>query len=132
MANAVYVAAKDLFLTGQLNWLTDDFKVCLVSASYTPNLSAHDFLNDVSGIVATSGLLTGKTVTSGIVDASNITLPAVTGSQVVALVVFRDTGNPATSNLIAFVDTATNLPLTPNGGPVDVVWDLTNGVFNLT
>lgn len=132
MANGVYLSAKTLFLSGQLNWLTDSVKVCLVSAAYTANLATHDFLADVTGIVATSGALQNKTVSAGIADADNITLSAVTGSQVVALVVFRDTGSAATSNLIAYVDTATNLPVTPNGGPIDVVWDPGTGVFYLT
>lgn len=132
MANGVYVSAKNLFLSAQLNWLTDSVKVCLVSADYIPNLATHDFLADVSGIVATSSALQNKTVSAGIADADNITLSAVTGSEVVALVVFQDTGSAATSNLIAYVDTGTNLPVTPNGGPVEIVFDPALGVFYLT
>jgi hypothetical protein len=35
-------------------------------------------------------------------------------------VLFVDTGNAATDALIAFIDTGTGLPVTPNGGDITV------------
>jgi hypothetical protein len=34
--------------------------------------------------------------------------------------------------LIAFIDAATNLPVTPNGGNINIAWDTgTNKIFKL-
>ena len=32
--------------------------------------------------------------------------------------IYKDTGSEATSPLIAYIDTATGLPITPNGGDI--------------
>ena len=37
-------------------------------------------------------------------------------SSIEAIVIYVDTGTEATSPLVAFIDTATGLPITPNGG----------------
>ena len=42
------------------------------------------------------------------------------------IIIYKDTGTEATSPLIAMIDTATGLPITPNGGDIIVTWD--NGV----
>ena len=52
-------------------------------------------------------------------------LPAAMTS-IEAIVIYVDTGTEATSPLIAYIDTATGLPITPNGGDIIVTWD--NGV----
>jgi hypothetical protein len=50
-----------------------------------------------------------------------------------SIVIYDDTpATEATKNLIAFIDTATGLPLTPNGGNVTVQWDAgANRIFKL-
>jgi hypothetical protein len=81
---------------------------------------------------ATSGALTGKTVTAGVADAVDVTFTAVSGATVEAIVLYADSGTEATSRLIAYIDTATGLPLTPNGGDVTVAWDNgANKIFKL-
>jgi type IV secretory pathway VirB2 component (pilin) len=83
-------------------------------------------------IVATSGNLASKTSTNGVADAADITFTAVTGDVSEALVIYKDTGVAATSPLLAFIDTATGLPVTPNGGNINVVFDNgTNKIFKL-
>ena len=52
--------------------------------------------------------------------------PQVSGSTINAIVIVKDTGTEATSPLIAYIDTATGLPITPNGGDIIVTWD--NGI----
>jgi hypothetical protein len=37
--------------------------------------------------------------------------------------VWKNTGSDATSRLLLFFDTATGLPVTPNGGNIAVTWD---------
>ena len=110
-----------------------NIKACLVdSASYTPDTAADQFLSDLSGVVATSGNLTSKTTTDGVADAADVTFSSVTGNQSEYIVVYQDTGTPSTSRLIALVDTATGLPVTPNGGDIVVQWDSgANKIFKL-
>jgi hypothetical protein len=139
MANTLYDKGRQKFLDGDIDWSAHDIKVYLVRG-YTPNTGAagHEFLDDVTGggggtIVATSSNLSGKTSTSGIADANDVTYTAVAaGSACAHLVIARDTGSPATSPLIAVIDTATGLPVTPNGGDIGIAWDnSTNKIFKL-
>lgn len=135
MANALYDKGREKFLKGEISWNSDNIKVVLVDAAdYTVNLSTHEFLSDVTlgGRVATSGNLASKTTTAGVADAADVTFSAVTGDQSEALVIYKDTGTASTSPLIAYIDTATGLPVTPNGGDITVVWDNgSNKVFRL-
>lgn len=135
MANALYDKGRQRFLEGQFNWLTDTVKVLMVdTGAYTVNLSSHEFLSDVasSARITTPVTLTGKTTTGGAADAADVTFSAVSGPSIEALIIYKDTGTEATSPLIAFIDTATGLPITPNGGDIIVTWDNgTNKIFKL-
>jgi hypothetical protein len=135
MANALYDFGREGFLGGDIDWDANNIKVTLVdTGTYTPNLATHDFYNDVTvgGRVATSGNLASKTKTAGVADAADITFTAVSGAVSEALVIWKDTGTEATSNLICLIDTATGLPVTPNGGDINVVWDSgSNRIFKL-
>lgn len=135
MANALYNKGREGFATGAVNWTSDDIRVILIDVQdYTVNLSTHDFLDDIPSIarVAVSTALTGKTATDGICDAADVTFTSVTGDQSEALVIYKHTGVESTSRLIAYIDTATGLPVTPNGGNITVTWDNgTNKIFKL-
>lgn len=125
MANALYDAAREGFLTGAIDWLDDDIRVILVdTADYTVDLASDEFLDDVdaAGRVATSGNFTGKTATAGVADADDVTLTAVSGDPCEALVIYQHTGNEETARLIAYIDTASGLPVTPNGGDIVISW----------
>lgn len=126
MANALYVSAKKAFLDGDIDLLNDDIRVILVDAAdYTVNLSTHDFLDDVpSGArVATSSALGSKATTGGVFDAADVTFSSVTGDPSEAVIIYKHTGTESTSQLIAYIDTATGLPVTPGGGNITVTWD---------
>jgi len=135
MPNALFDKARERFLTGQFNWSTDTIKAILVDTGvYTPNLSAHEYLSDISGgaRIATSGAFTSKTTTNGAADAADVTFTTVSGNSIEAIVLYKDTGVEGTSPLIAYIDTATGLPITPNGGDIIVTWDNgTNRIFRL-
>jgi hypothetical protein len=125
MANALYALAKQKFLSGALDLTSADIKLVLVdTADYTVNLTTHEFLSDVpSGArVATSSNFAGKSVTLGVFDATDVVLSAVTGDVSEALVIYKDTGVAGTSPLIAYIDTATGLPATPNGTDITISW----------
>jgi hypothetical protein len=135
MANALYDKGREKFLTGSISWTTDTIKLVFVdSADYTPNLATHEFLSDIpsAGRVAISGAFTGKTATNGVADADDVTVTNVTGDQFEYIIIFKDTGNEATSPLIAFLDTVTGLPFTPSGSDITVRWnDGANKIFKL-
>lgn len=127
MAKALYYKARTSFAKGEIDLLNDDIRVILVdTADYTVDLVNHDFLDDVTGAgrVATSGALASKTVTDpGIFDAANVTFSAVSGDVSEALVGYKHTGTEGTSNLIWYDDTASGLPITPNGQDILLTWD---------
>jgi hypothetical protein len=58
----------------------------------------------------------------GVFDANDTVFTALTGDPSESLILFKDTGSEATSALIQRYDTATGLPLTPNGADVTVIW----------
>jgi hypothetical protein len=139
MANLLYDKAREKFLSGGINWgvgtAGDVIKAVLVdTAAYTVAQATHEFLSDIPAgdRIATSAAFTGKTVVGGVADADNLTFPAVTGDPSEALVIIKDTGSAATSPLIAYIDSATGLPVTPNGGDISVTWDNgANKIFKL-
>jgi hypothetical protein len=132
MASSLYTPFKKLLLDGDIDLLVDNIKVVLVDAADDTYSAAHDFLDDVAAgaRVATSGNLASKTTTGGAFDAADVTFTAVTGDVSEALIVYKDTGAAATSPLIAYIDTATGLPVTPNGGDIVVTWHA-SGIFSL-
>lgn len=133
MANALYDKGREGFLDGSIDWDTDTIKAALVASGYTPNLTTHDNWDDVSAsVVGTPQTLGSKTVAAGVADAADVTFTAVTGSAVGYIVIYKDTGTPSTSRLIACIDTATGLPVTPNGGDIIIQWDNgSNKIFRL-
>lgn len=134
MANNLYDKGREGFLDGSIDWDTDVIKVALVDTGvYTANLTTDTFYSSVvAGAVGTPQTLASKTVAAGVADAADITYTAVTGATIEALVIYKDTGSNTTSRLIAFIDTGTGLPVTPNGGDLTVVWDNgTSRIFKL-
>ena len=121
MANTLYDYCRQRFLESQINWMTDTVKVILVSTSaYTPQTAVHQYLADipVSARIAGPVTLTAKATTGGAADAADCTFTSVSGATINAIVIYKDTGTEATSPLIAYIDTATGLPITPNGGDI--------------
>ena len=130
MANAIFGKAREEFAGTaagtRINLINDNIKMTLVDAAdYTVSIDVHDFYDDVPSAarVATSGNFASKTTTLGVFDAADVTFTSVTGDISEALVIWKDTTVEATSNLIAYIDTATGLPVTPNGGNITVQFD---------
>lgn len=135
MANTLYDFARQRFLEAQINWMTNTIKVILVDTdAYTPQTSIHQYLSDIptSARIAGPVTLTAKATTGGAADAADCTFPSVSGASIEAIVIYADTGTESTSPLIAYIDTATGLPITPNGGDIIVTWDNgTNKIFKV-
>ena len=135
MSNALYDYGRQRYLQGQFNWLTDNVQCFLVDTTvYSVNLAVHQYLSDVStsAMLTSPVTLTGKATAAGAASAANVTFSAVTGNTAEAIILFVNTGTPATSPLICYIDTATGLPITPNGGDIIVTWDTgVNKIFKL-
>ncbi|TXH53657.1 MAG: hypothetical protein E6Q97_12675 [Desulfurellales bacterium] len=134
MANLLYPKGKEALLQS-LDLSSVTVKAVLVDAADYTYSSSHDFLDDVpSGArVGTPQTLSNKTFTDGVFNADDITFTAVTGDVCEALVIYNDTpGAESGKHLIAYIDTATGLPVTPNGGNINVAWDTgANKIFAL-
>ena len=131
MANALYAKGKEKMLTGSVNFLSDTIKVALVKNDYVQNLTFDEFYTAISAsVLGTPQTLASKTVTNGVFDAADPTFAAIAaGSTAEGVVIYKDTGDNATSPLLAYIDTITGFPLITTGGDVIVQWD--NGSFKI-
>lgn len=136
MANAMYDKGREGFLDGSIDWDTDDVRACLVRSTYTFSAS-HDYMDDISGSGYDNGrtaALSGKSVTSGVADASDTSLTATSAVACNAIVVYKYNAADASARLICYIDTVTSgLPFTPSAGQtVNIAWDNgTNRIFKL-
>ena len=135
MANALYDAGREAFLAGNLDWDANDIRAILIDeGADTIDLAVDDFLDDRAGgaRIAVSGSFASKTTTAGVADAADVTFSSVSGASVESIDIYKHTGTDSTSNLICNIDTATGLPVTPNGGDITVQWDSgANKIFRL-
>lgn len=135
MANALYGKGREKFLNADIDWAVDTIKVALVdTASYTVAIDTDEFYSTVSAsVVGTPQTLASKTSTLGVADAADISFTGLTSApSIEALVIYKDTGSAATSPLIAYIDTATGLPVSSGATQVDVTWDNgANKIFKL-
>jgi hypothetical protein len=135
MTNALYGLGREGFLGGDIDWDANTIKAVLIdNGAYTVVIDTHQFLSDIpaGARIAISAALSAKTKALGVAGAANVVFSAVAGASVEAIGLYADTGVPATSRLICYIDTATGLPVTPNGGDINVNWDTgANKIFKL-
>ena len=141
MTNALFDPGREGFLAGEIDYDTATVKASLVRG-YTFS-AANKFMSDAVTAGATqvaTATLGSKTITSGVADAADSTFSAVaSGSAITAILIFQSSAvtggaDVATTaqRLIAYIDTATGLPVTPNGGDITVTWDNgSNKIFKL-
>lgn len=148
MANGLYDYGRNEFTKGNISWKAaggSTIKTFLIdSATYTPDLAAHQFLSSVpagarkgntgGNTRADAPALTLADPVAGVCDASDIVFTAIpAGAALEYILLFRDDGvADASSPLIALIDTATGLPITPNGADITISWDNgANRIFKL-
>lgn len=132
MANAIFPAGKEGLLTGAIDWDTAVFKVALVRG-YTYDSTDVTVADVVATgtIAATSAALGSKTSTGGVADAADFTFTAVAANASAhSLLLFQSsavTGGAdvaqSAQRVVAWLDTGTLLPVTPNGGDITVAFD---------
>lgn len=130
----LYDSYKQSLLDGDgfVDFDADTIKVALVNVATDYTFSAaHDFLDDVTVYSGTTPqTVTNVTVTDGKFDHDPVTFADVAADgakTVAALVYYKDTGDPGTSPLVAYVDGFT--PILPNGGDITHTPHAVDGVF---
>jgi len=130
MPDAIYPAAKEKMLNGQIDWLNDPIVAVLVSTGTTSGSNAYTFspyhasFADVpaGARVAMSGTLTVRTSTYGVADAADTVLLSVFGNVASAVLLVSYTGTDIQSPLIAYLDEGVNIPVNPDGGTITLQW----------
>lgn len=123
MANALYPKAKEAFLGAQINMSSNTIVIALIDTGQYSYSSSHQYLSDISeAAIISSATLANKTVSDGVFDSDDATFTSVTGANAEALILYQSTGTNSTSRLIAYIDSATGLPILPNGGDITVVF----------
>jgi len=144
MANALYGKGRGHFLDADIDWSVGDIKLLLYDASQSPDIDVDEHCNkdtipDADRVTnGLSGNFAGKSSTLGVADADDVVLIAVSGDEVVGFVIALDGGEGLVSQsgvldfLIADINTATGLPVTPNDGDITIAWDAgDNKIFKL-
>lgn len=116
MSSFIYNSALFDEANGDIDYGADSFKCMLVGSGYTPNRDTHTKRSDVTSEVSGSGYVTGGVAVSvsvGAVDQASdkveITLGTATWdpssiSGAVGAVYYKDTGDSAADQLVAFFD----------------------------
>lgn len=123
MSNTAYPLGAQAILAGSINLDTDVIKACLLTTSYTFS-ALHQFVAALGTRVGTDQTLANTSVTNGVFDADDLNFGAIApGSTIKALVIYKDTGNTATSPVLFYYDVLAGFPMATNGGAVTVPWD---------
>jgi hypothetical protein len=145
VTNVLFDPGREGFLLGEINWSATPTIKCTLTRAYTFSAS-HKFVSDATtagAVLISTVALTGRSGGNGIANASNITFTAVAAQpgnvSATSLLIYMSSAigggaDVATSaqRLIGYVDSATNLPVIPNGGDISIGWDTgTSKIFKL-
>jgi hypothetical protein len=128
-------------LSGDIDFSNDTIKIMMTTSSYSPDQDTHDYKDDVTNEVSGTGYTAGgatlsnKSVgyTAGTnvtkVDADDVTWSSSTITNARIAVIYKDTGNAATSPLIGYTDFGANK--SSDNGDFTITFD-SDGIFTLT
>lgn len=131
--SALFGPGRQGFLDGSINWSATPVVKAVLCRGYTFN-SGHQFVSEVvsaGGTLWTGPVALTKSSALGVADASDVVFTSVTaGAAYSAVIIYMAslvTGGAdvaqSAQRLIAHIDTATGLPVTPNGQNITVAWD---------
>jgi len=133
MTNALYAKGAEKILNPIIGGgaLSGTLKAILVKNTYAQNLATDEFLSSITAYrLGTDQTIASAAVTGGKLDAADPTWTAVAaGDTAEAVVLYMDTGNAATSPLLAYIDQITGFPLATTGGDITPQWD--NGAYKI-
>ena len=127
-------------MNGGIDLDTDTIKVMLLTSTHANNADTQEFIDDVSanevsgtGYTAGGATLANKAVTQdntddeGVFDADDVSWAASTITARYA-VIYKDTGTPATSPIIAIIDFGEDK--VSSAGAFTITW-AAEGILNL-
>ncbi len=125
MSNLLYPKFKESLLKGEIDLVNNDVVAVLVDAADYTYSAAHTTMADVPAAarVSVTAPLTGKTVVDGVFDAADSVYPSASGDESEVVIVATGSGSLETFKLACYIDTATGLPVIPNSGNINAVWD---------
>jgi hypothetical protein len=136
MADTAYDLYLQAMLAGSFDLSSASIKLMLVniaSGHYTPDFTTDQFITAIAGgdQIASTAALTSVSITDGVFNAANTLWASVaSGPAAGAFVIYIDTGTPSTSPLLAYIDSYSGLPVTPNGSNINVSFT-GSGIFEL-
>jgi hypothetical protein len=130
-----YPNARQLAGGAGLAWTSGTLKCLVMTAGYVPNFS-NVYLSDIPGaaIIATSPTITNPTNVGGVLSGDTINFGVINDTRAAgSLIFYKDTGNPATSLLLVYVDTpdVAGFPQVLNGYNYYVYKNVVGGWFQL-
>ena len=118
----LYDQGLNHILGGNIDWENDTIMLAVLADTYTPDRGADEFWDDVSeyeaeaedypagGVEIDNAAITVDTDNHIVaLDCDNETLPGPTYPTGHYIIIYQDTGDPATSPLIAYVDLDDNI-----------------------
>lgn len=147
MATSLYGKGRNHFAFGDVIWKAaggSTIKATLIDAAdyaIGANIDVHQYMNlDTVPAAAKVAIVTLTLIDAalGVCDADDAVFSSVTGDQSEAIILWKDGGGGGTTQsgttdlLLAYIDNATGLPVTPNGADINVAWDNgANKIFKL-
>jgi hypothetical protein len=141
MADVIVNSFKVKIMNGGIDLDTDTIKVMLLTSSHSQDQDNHEFIDDVSsnevsgtGYTAGGATLGGASITQdntnnrGVFDANDVTWSSSTITARYA-VIYKDTGTPSTSPIVAILDFSENKA--SSSGNFTIQWHA-NGVLLLS
>jgi len=119
----LYLAARTKLMKGEIDLAGDDIKVQLLTSAYVYDVD-HEFRDDITvGVIGVAVAMPGTEVVDGKLSITgSVTFPDVPALGVVSqCILFKDSGAPATSDLIGHV--VAEMGVAANNGDILLAWD---------
>lgn len=116
-------AGGELVMRAGVNFLADTLKVVLLPSSLNlATAASYQYLANFGTVIGAPQTLTGKTITGGVLDADDIEFGVVGGGTVGSALLYKDTGNPATSPALQIITDIAGFPFAANYGELTLRW----------
>jgi hypothetical protein len=116
MANQLFSKARQRFANKEIEWDSDTIKAWLVDNTYAFS-EAHEFLASIAPTARIAEVaLTTPTLVDGFCDGDPLVYTTVVATNpITRVVMYIDTGDPATSPLLANFDVINGFPIIADG-----------------
>lgn len=129
MADFLYNSARDGFAGKLIDWTIANTKGMLVTGVYAP-LQTHNFVSDIpdAAIAMRSSGMVGNAHNAGVCSGTVPTFQSlIWADPIVAIVIYIDSGDDATSQLIYYSSGGFGFPFVAAGFDYFVGFDQSNG-----